>query len=63
MNKLPVFFEQISTTKLAAFVFCATQTAEKLKRDKMQGKNDANKIYSEVDKKVTQAIKDLQICE
>lgn len=44
---------------MAANLFRATQTEEKLKREKIKGKQNANKAHYEVGKKVRQTIKEL----
>jgi DNA-damage-inducible protein D len=49
----------MGSTELAANLFRATQTEEKLKRDQVQGKRQANKTHFEVGKKVRQTIDDL----
>ncbi len=49
----------MGSTELAANLFRATQTEEKLKRDQVQGKQQANRTHLEVGKKVRQTIKDL----
>ena len=49
----------MNTTELAANVFCATQTEEKLKRDTVKRKDKANQTHLEVSKKVRQTIKEL----
>ena len=59
MAKQLAIFEQMGSTELAANLFCATQTEEKLKRDKVKGKDNVNKTHLEVGKKVRQSIKDL----
>ena len=46
-------------TELAANLFRATQTEEKLRREHTQGKSEANKTHYEVGKKVRQTIKEL----
>jgi DNA-damage-inducible protein D len=51
--------DHMGSTELAANLFRATQTEEKLKRDKIKGKNNANKTHYEVGKKVRQTIKEL----
>ena len=45
--------------ELAANLFRATQTEAKLRRDHIQGKQEANQTHYEVGKKVRQTIKDL----
>jgi DNA-damage-inducible protein D len=46
-------------TQLAANLFRATQTEEKLRRDNIKGKNRANQTHYEVGAKVRQTIKEL----
>jgi DNA-damage-inducible protein D len=45
--------------ELAANLFRATQTEEKLRREHIQGKDEANKTHFEVGKKVRQTISEL----
>jgi hypothetical protein len=47
------------STELAANLFRATQTEEKLRRDSIRGKKQANQTHFEVGAKVRQTIKDL----
>lgn len=49
----------MGSTELAANLFRATQTEEKLKRDKIKGKQIANTTHFEVGKKVRQTITEL----
>ena len=49
----------MSSTELAANLFCATQTVEKLKRENVQGKKQANSTHYEVGYKVRQTIQEL----
>lgn len=49
----------MGSTELAANLFRATQTEEKLKREKIQGKKKANKVHYEVGKKVRETIAEL----
>ena len=49
----------MGSTELAAKLFRATQTEEKLRRDNVQGKQNANRTHLEVGKKVRQTIKEL----
>lgn len=51
--------DHMGSTELAANLFRATQTEEKLKREKIKGKEKANKTHFEVGKKVRQTIKEL----
>ena len=49
----------MGSTELAANLFRATQTEEKLRRDNSRGKEEANRTHREVGKKVRQTIKEL----
>ena len=49
----------MGSTELAANLFRATQTEEKLRRDNIQGKAEANRTHYEVGAKVRQTIKEL----
>ena len=49
----------MGSTELAANLFRATQTDEKIRRENIHGKNKANQIHYEVGAKVRQTIKDL----
>jgi DNA-damage-inducible protein D len=51
--------DHMGSTELAANLFRATQTEEKLKRDKIKGKSAANKTHYDVGSKVRQTIKEL----
>jgi DNA-damage-inducible protein D len=51
--------DHMGSTELAANLFRATQTEEKLKRDKIKGKTNANKTHYEVGKKVRETIEEL----
>ena len=51
--------DHMSCTEIATIFFCATQTQEKLKRDNVKCKQNANKIHFEVSKKVRQTIEEL----
>lgn len=51
--------DHMGSTELAANLFRATQTEEKLRRDNVKGKNAANATHFEVGQKVRQAIKDI----
>jgi DNA-damage-inducible protein D len=51
--------DHMGSTELAANLFRATQTEEKLRRDKVRGKDAANNTHLEVGRKVRQAIKDI----
>ena len=49
----------MGSTELAANLFRATQTEEKLRREHIQGKTAANQTHFEVGKKVRQTIEEL----
>lgn len=49
----------MGSTELAANLFRATQTDEKLRREEIQGKEKANDTHFQVGKKVRETIKDL----
>ncbi len=49
----------MGTTELAANLFRATQTEEKLRRDDIDNKDDANQTHYEVGKKVRDTIVEL----
>lgn len=49
----------MGSTELAANLFRATQTEEKLKRDNIKCKSQANETHFEIGKKVRKTIKEL----
>ena len=49
----------MGSTELAANLFRATQMEEKLKREQIKGKQNANKTHFEVGKKVRKTIEEL----
>lgn len=49
----------MGSTELAANLFRATQTDEKLRRDNIQGKAAANKTHFDVGRKVRKTIEEL----
>lgn len=59
LNKNQDILDHMGSTELAANLFRATQTDEKLRRDNIIGKEAANQTHYEVGKKVRQTIKDL----
>ena len=59
LKKNQNILDHMGSTELAANLFRATQTEEKLRRDNVQGKENANNTHLEVGKKVRQTIKDL----
>ena len=59
LKKSQNILDFMGSTELAANLFRATQTEEKLRRENIQGKNEANQTHYEVGKKVRQTIADL----
>lgn len=59
LKKNQQILDHMGSTELAANLFRATQTEEKLRRDNIQGKKEANQTHFEVGKKIRQTIKDL----
>ncbi|HEB56483.1 MAG TPA: DNA damage-inducible protein D [Gammaproteobacteria bacterium] len=59
LKKSQKILDHMGSTELAANLFRATQTEEKLKRDEVRGKRKANKTHHEVGAKVRQTIKEL----
>lgn len=59
LKKSQQILDHMGSTELAANLFRATQTEEKLRREKIKGKDKANKTHFEVGKKVRQTIKEL----
>lgn len=59
LKKSQQILDHMGSTELAANLFRATQTEEKLKRDKVQGQGKANKTHYEVGKKVRSTIAEL----
>ena len=49
----------MSSTELAANLFRATQTEEKLRRENVRNKDHARRIHNEVGRKVSQTIQEL----
>lgn len=49
----------MGSTELAANLFRATQTDEKLRRENVRGKYAANEVHFQVGKKVRETIKEL----
>jgi len=58
-KKSQKILDHMGSAELAANLFRATQTEEKLKRDQVRGKRQANQTHFEVGKKVRQTIDDL----
>lgn len=59
LKKSQKILDYMGSTELAANLFRATQTDEKLRRDKPDGKEKANQIHYDVGKKVRQTIAEL----
>lgn len=59
LKKSQRILDHMGSTELAANLFRATQTEEKLRRDEVNSKPQANKTHYEVGKKVRQTIEDL----
>lgn len=59
LKKSQKILDHMGSTELAANLFRATQTDEKLRRDNIQGKQAAYQTHYEVGKKVRQTIKEL----
>ncbi|MDO8958568.1 MAG: DNA damage-inducible protein D [Rhodocyclaceae bacterium] len=59
LKKSQKILDHMGSTELAANLFRATQTEEKLKRDKVRNKKNANQTHFEVGEKVRQTIREL----
>jgi len=59
LKKSQQILDHMGSTELAAYLFRATQTEEKLRRENIKGKQQANQTHYEVGKKVRQTIKDI----
>ena len=59
LKKSQDILDHMGSTELAANLFRATQTEEKLRREKIKGKTKANQTHYEVGKKIRQTIKEL----
>jgi len=59
LKKSQNILDHMGSTELAANLFRATQTEEKLRRDNVKGKSKANQTHYEVGAKVRQTIKEL----
>jgi len=59
LNKNQNILDHMGSTELAANLFRATQTEEKLRRENVKGKHLANKTHLEVGKKVRKTITEL----
>jgi DNA-damage-inducible protein D len=59
LKKSQKILDHMGSTELAANLFRATQTEEKLRRDQVSGKQQANQTHFEVGRKVRQTIEEL----
>ncbi len=59
LKKPHKILDHMGSTELAANLFRATQTEEKLRREKITGKQKANRTHFDVGTKVRQTIKEL----
>ena len=59
LKKSQKILDHMGSTELAANLFRATQTEEKLRRENIKGKTKANKTHYDVGKKVRQTIQEL----
>jgi DNA-damage-inducible protein D len=59
LKKNQQILDHMGSTELAANLFRATQTEDKLKREKIKGKQRANQTHYEVGKKVRSTIQEL----
>ena len=59
LKKSQQILDHMGSTELAANLFRATQTEEKLRRDEIKGKGAANKTHEDVGRRVRQTIEDI----
>ncbi|MPZ45702.1 MAG: DNA damage-inducible protein D [Betaproteobacteria bacterium] len=59
LRKSQKILDHMGSTEMAANLFRATQTEEKLRRDRVRGKSQANQTHFAVGKKVRQTIQEL----
>ena len=59
LKKTEQILDHMGSTELAANLFRATQTEDKLRRDDVKGKGSANKTHFEVGKKVRKTIQEI----
>lgn len=59
LKKSQKILDHMGSTELAANLFRATQAEDKLRRDQVKGKKDANMVHYDVGVKVRQTIKEL----
>lgn len=61
LKKSQKILDHMGSTELAANLFRATQTEDKLRREQIQGKQKANQTHYQVGAKVRQTIKELGV--
>ena len=61
LKKSQKILDHMGSTELAANLFRATQTDEKIRRENIKGKAKANQTHFEVGAKVRQTIKELGV--
>jgi DNA-damage-inducible protein D len=59
LKKNQQILDHMGSTELAANLFRATQTEDKLRKDNIQGKKEANKTHFEIGKKVRKTIEEI----
>lgn len=59
LKKSQDILDHMGSTELAANLFRATQTEDVLRKNKIKGKNNANRIHKEIGTKVRKAIRDI----
>jgi DNA-damage-inducible protein D len=59
LKKSQKILDHMGSTELAANLFRATQTEEKIRREKIKGKDKANKTHFDVGKKIRKTIQEL----
>lgn len=59
LKKTQDILDHMGSTELAANLFRATQTEDVLRKNKIKGKNNANRIHKEIGAKVRKAIRDI----
>jgi len=59
LKKNEQILDHMGSTELAANLFRATQTEEKLRKDNIKGKAKANKTHYEIGKKVRKTIEEI----
>ena len=59
LKKSQHILDHMGSTELAANLFRATQTEEKIRRERIRGKQNANRVHQEVGAKVRQTIEEI----